>query len=167
MNARTSVIVVAVAAAALTGCSNAQSTGGTAPTSAVPAAGAASTAPASAASSPAAGGTAAQSSAAPSTGTRTSTAKPAADGTCPPSEATLLKALRSSKISDNLAPTDTLTDITCHEGYALGETHPKEADNAKVVFHYTDGAWQAVNGGTSGYCDGIVPAAVRPHLKDC
>jgi hypothetical protein len=167
VNARTPLIVAAVAAAALTGCSSAQTTGSATPTSTAPAAGATSTAPASTAGSPTAGGTAAEASAAPSTSTRNSTAKPAADGSCPPSEATLLKALRSSKISDNLAPTDTLTDITCHQGYALGETHPKEADNAKVVFHYTDGAWQAVNGGTSGYCDDIVPAAVRPHLKDC
>ncbi|GIE82586.1 hypothetical protein Aph02nite_85360 [Actinoplanes philippinensis] len=95
-----------------------------------------------------------------------SSAKPASDG-CTPSEATLLKALRSSRIADDLAPTETLTDITCYQGYALGRTHPKEADDAQVVFKYTGGTWQAVNGGTSGYCDDVVPAAVRPHLENC
>ena len=83
------------------------------------------------------------------------------------SEATLLKALRSSKVAQSLAPADTLTGITCYEGYALGLTHPRQADNAEVVFHYAGGAWQAVNGGTAGYCDGVVPASVRPHLKHC
>jgi hypothetical protein len=149
VNVRTPLVIAAVAAAALAGCSSTKTTSAppttTAPTTGVTA------------SSPAAGGTTAGS---PAT-------KPAADGSCTPSEATLLKALRSSKVNDALAPTDTLTDITCYQGYALGETHPKEADNAEVVFHYTDGAWHAVNGGTSGYCDGVVPAAVRPHLKHC
>ena len=161
MNARKSLIVAAVAAAALTGCSSTPATSSATPGGTVPAA------PASTAGSPAAGGTAAESSAAPATSTRNSADKPAADSACTPAEATLLEALRSSKIGDDLAPTDTLTDITCHKGYALAETHPKEADNAEVVFHYTDGAWRAVNGGTSGYCDDVVPAAVRPYLKRC
>ncbi|BCJ47466.1 hypothetical protein GCM10010168_18240 [Actinoplanes ianthinogenes] len=93
--------------------------------------------------------------------------KPAAGAGCTPSEATLLKALNSSDVGDALAPTDTLTDITCYQGYALAQTHPKQADNAEVVFHYTGGAWKAVSGGTSDYCDGFVPKAVRPHLKHC
>ncbi|MBO3744202.1 hypothetical protein [Actinoplanes flavus] len=156
-----------MAAAALTGCSSTQATSSATPASTVPAAGATTTAPAPTASSPTAGGTATESSAAPTSSTRNSTAKPTSDGTCTPSETTLLKALRSSKIGDDLAPTDTLTDITCYQGYALAKTHPKEADNAEVVFHYTNGAWQAVNGGTSGYCDDIVPATVRPYLKHC
>ncbi|WIM93389.1 hypothetical protein ACTOB_005366 [Actinoplanes oblitus] len=176
MNVRTPLVVAAVAAAALAGCSSTESGGSAAPAGTASAAGAASTAPSPLASSPPAGGTAVGSSAAPvhSTrtaaapvhSTRTATAKPAAGG-CPPSEATLLKALRSSKVGDALAPTDTLTDITCYQGYALGQTHPKQADDAEVVFHYTGGAWHAVNGGTSDYCDGVVPAAVRPHLEHC
>jgi hypothetical protein len=167
VNVRTPLVVAAVAVA-LAGCSSTK-TGSAAPTATASAAGAttSTTAPGPATSSPAAGGSAAGSSAASVPSTLTSTAKPAAGGSCTPSEATLLKALRSSKVGDALAPTDTLTDITCYQGYALGETHPKEADDAEVVFHYTGGAWHAVNGGTSGYCDGVVPAAVRPHLKHC
>lgn len=150
MNVRTPLIVAAVTAAALTGCSSTRTTSSAAPVA-----------------SPTAGGTAAGSTAAPAPSIQTSTAKPAAGGSCTPSEATLLKALRSSKVRDTLAPTDTLTDITCYQRYALGHTHPKEADNAVVVFHYTGGAWHAVNGGTGDFCDGIVPVAVRPHLKHC
>ena len=153
MNGRTPLIVAAVATAALTGCASSKTTSSAGPTAAP--------------GSPTANSSASGSTAAPVPSTRTSTAKPALGGTCPPSEATLLEALRSSKVSDALAPTDTLTDITCYQGYALGETHPKEADDAEVVFHYTGGAWHAVNGGTSGDCDGIVPAALRPHLKHC
>jgi hypothetical protein len=164
VNIRTPLVIVAVAAA-LAGCSSTKTT-----SSATPAATGATTSTTAsrpAASSPAVDGTAAGSSATPAPSTRTSTGKPATGGSCTPSEATLLKVLRSSKVGDALAPTDTLTDITCYQGYALGETHPKEADNAEVVFHYTGGAWHAVNGGTSGYCDDVVPASVRPHLKHC
>ncbi|WP_433788726.1 hypothetical protein [Actinoplanes sp. CA-252034] len=153
--------MAAVVAVALVGCS---STSTTTTGSAAPA----TTAPGSAAGSPAAGGTpTAGSPAAPASATPKTSAKPSGGGDCTPSEATLLKALRSSKVGEDLAPTDTLTDITCYQGYALGLTHPKQADNAQVVFQYTGGAWQAVNGGTSGYCDDVVPAAVRPHLKNC
>lgn len=165
MNVRTPLILAAVATAALAGCSSTTTTGTATPTSTVPSAGATTTAPGPTAGSTTAGVTTARSSA-PAPSTSPSTTKPAT-GTCPPSEATLLRALRSSKVSDALAPTDTLTGITCYRGYALGLTHPKQADNAEVVFHYTAGAWHAVNGGTSGYCDGVVPAAVRPHLKHC
>jgi len=154
-------LVLAAVAAALAGCSSTTTAGNGTPTSTVSAGGATTTT-----HGPTAGhATAGPSARVPSP--RTSTAKPATGGACTPSEATLLKALRSSKVGDVLAPTDTLTDITCYQGYALGQTHPKQADNAEVVFHYTGGAWHAVNGGTAGYCDGVVPAAVRPHLKHC
>ncbi|AEV85035.1 hypothetical protein ACWT_4011 [Actinoplanes sp. SE50] len=168
MNVRTPLVVAAVVtAAALTGCSSTATTGSAAP---------ATTAPGTA-GSPAAGGIAGGGSAKPAPGTHTPTTKPAgthaptgkpaaSDG-CTPSEATLLKALRTGKLVGVLAPTDTLTEITCYQGYALALTHPKEADNARAVFHYTGGAWHGIGGGTSDYCEGIVPAAVQPHLKHC
>jgi hypothetical protein len=152
VNVRTPLFVATVAVAALAGCSSTTTTGTAAPTTTGPAAGATT-------------GTTATSPAAPVPST--STTKVATGDGCTPSEATLLKALRSSEVGDALAPTDTLTDITCYQGYALGQTHPKQADNAEVVFQYTGGVWKAVNGGTSGYCDDVVPAAVRPHLKHC
>jgi hypothetical protein len=171
VNGRTLLIVTAVAAS-VAGCSNMKTTSNADPTSTVPTAEVATTAPGPATSSPttsapAPDGTTAGSTATPAPVTRISTAKPDKSGTCTPSEATLLKALRSSKVGDALAPTSTLTDITCYHGYALGQTHPKEADDAEVVFHYTGGAWHAVSGGTDGYCDGFVPAAVRSSLKHC
>lgn len=156
MNVRTSFVIAAVAAVALTGCTDGKTTTSAAPTS-----------PATEAATSAAASPAVSTPANTPAGSPASTTKPAGGGDCTPSEATLLEALRSSKVNDVLAPTDTLSDITCYQGYALGLTHPKEADNAEVVFHYTGGAWHAVNGGTAGYCDGVVPAAVRSHLKHC
>lgn len=153
MNTRTLLILATAAALAGTGCSRA----GTATATATPRPG----------TSTATGGTAAESPSAPVASTRPSASNPPAGTGCPASEATLLKALRKSKIAQDLAPTDTLTDITCYESYALGLTHPRQADNAAVVFRYTAGTWQAINGGTSGYCDDVVPASVRPHLKRC
>ncbi|MEU4160800.1 hypothetical protein [Actinoplanes sp. NPDC026670] len=155
MNVRTPYIVIAMAAVALTGCSSTTTTSSPAPatTTATATSAAATTAP-----------TATSTSAPAPT---SATTKPAAGDGCTPSEATLLKALRTSKINDALAPTETLTGITCYQGWALGLTHPKQADNAQVVFQYTGGKWKAVSGGTSGYCDGFVPADVQPHLKNC
>lgn len=149
VNTRTPLVLAAAAALAVTGCSSAGAT-----TTATP--GPTTTTTTSAASSPT-----------PVASTRPSTAKPPAGTGCPVSEPTLLKALRTSEVAKSLAPTDTLTGITCYEGYALGLTHPRQADNAEVVFHYVGGSWHAVNGGTAGYCDGVVPASVRPHLKHC
>ncbi|BEL04181.1 hypothetical protein Q0Z83_023720 [Actinoplanes sichuanensis] len=157
MNVRTPIIVTVVAAAALTGCSSTTTSTSSAPTNTTPAATPTTTTPAAAATT----------SAATTPPATSSTSKPAAADGCTPSEATLLKALSSSKIGEDLAPTKTLTDITCYQGYALGLTHPKEADNARVVYQYTGGAWTAVSGGTSGYCDGLVPADVQKHLKNC
>ncbi|GIE86569.1 hypothetical protein [Actinoplanes regularis] len=138
MNARTSLVLAAAAAAfAVAGCSSTD-----APTTA--------------------GGA--------TPGSATGTAAPVASGGsaagtgCPASEATLLKAFRSSDVAKSLAPTDTLSDINCYKGYAIGLTHPRDVDNAHVVFHYTGGGWQAINGGTGDYCETGVPADVRSHL---
>jgi hypothetical protein len=147
------VLVSAAAALAVAGCSSATTTAAPAPTATTTTASPTATTT---------GGTVTVTSAVPA-----GSVAPKGGAGCPVSEATLLKALRSSAVSKFLAPTDTLTGITCYQGYALGLTHPRQADNAEVVFHYTGGAWHAVNGGTAGYCDGVVPAAVRPHLKHC
>lgn len=170
MHIRTPLVLAATTALAVAGCS---STGATtaAPATTAPAGPTSTTAPASTApvttppAATAAGGPTA--SAAPVASTRSATVKPAGGTGCPVSEATLLRAFRDSEVAKSLAPTDTLTDITCYQGYALGLTHPRQVDNAEVVFHYTGGAWRAVNGGTSEYCDDVVPASVRPHLKHC
>ena len=146
MNTRTPLVLAAAAALAVAGCSDADTTA--APSTAAPS-------------------TAAESPTAPDESARPPTSEPPVGASCPASEATLLKAFRTSKVAEVLAPTDTLTDITCYRGYALGLTHPRQADNAEVVFHYTGGAWHAVNGGTAEYCDGVVPASVRPYLKRC
>ncbi|MEV8506311.1 hypothetical protein AB0368_15960 [Actinoplanes sp. NPDC051475] len=152
VNTRTPLVLAAAALTALvvTGCSS-----NDAPTAA----------PATAAT-PAAGGTTAA-SVAPVASKRPTTAKPAGGTGCPVSEATLLRAFRESDVAKALAPTETLTGITCYKGFALGLTHPEKVDNAEVVFEYKGGAWHAVNGGTADYCDGIVPEAIRPHLKHC
>ncbi|GAB1644824.1 hypothetical protein [Krasilnikovia sp. MM14-A1259] len=90
---------------------------------------------------------------------------------CPVTGATLVKALYAdpSDIKDRLAKTATLSGVECYEGYALGRTNPKDADHAMVVFRY-DAArhtWHPVSGGTAGYCDNVVPSAVRKHLTHC
>jgi hypothetical protein len=79
----------------------------------------------------------------------------------------LLAALERSPVGRALESTKTLTDIECYRGYALALTHPKHADNAVVVYRYSAGSWRVVNGGTAGYCDGVVPTEVRKHLPDC
>lgn len=166
MHIRTPLVLAATAALAVSGCSSTGATTATPATTAPASTTAPTTAPTTTA--PASTATGAPTvSATPIAGTRSTTSKPAAGTSCPVSEATLLRALRGSEVAKSLAPTDTLTGITCYQGYALGLTHPSQADNAEVVFHYTGGAWRAVNGGTAEYCDGVVPASVRPHLKHC
>lgn len=86
---------------------------------------------------------------------------------CPVDSRTLLAVLQSSAVYQQIAPTASLSDVTCYGGYALATTHPTGADSATVVFQYVRGAWTAVKAGTSGYCDGVVPDAIRPHLGRC
>ena len=153
MSLRTlSIVVVGGAALGLACCTQATDTTATAPGT---------TAPATAAptASSAAPPPAASSNAAPSNA--------ALGDDCRVDEATLLAALEHSPVGRALESTKTLTDIECYRGYALALTHPKHADNAVVVYRYSAGSWRAVNGGTAGYCDGVVPAAVRKHLPDC
>jgi len=147
-----SIVVLGGAALGLAGCTQAADT-----TAAAPGA----TAPATAAptASSAAPPSAAPSSATPSSG--------ALGDDCRVDEATLLAALEHSPVGRALESTKTLTDIECYRGYALAVSHPKHADNAVVVYRYSAGSWRAVNGGTAGYCDGVVPAAVRKHLPNC
>ena len=153
MSLRTlSIVVVGGAALGLACCTQATDTTATAPGT---------TAPATAAptASSAAPPPAASSNAAPSNA--------ALGDDCRVDEATLLAALEHSPVGRALESTKTLTDIECYRGYALALTHPKHADNAVVVYRYSAGSWQAVNGGTAEYCDGVVPAEVRKHLPDC
>jgi hypothetical protein len=152
-----SIVVVGGAALGLACCTQATDTTATAPGTTAPAT-AAPTA-SSAAPPPAASSNAAPSNAAPSNA--------ALGDDCRVDEATLLAALEHSPVGRALESTKTLTDIECYRGYALALTHPKHADNAVVVYRYSAGSWRAVNGGTAGYCDGVVPAAVRKHLPDC
>ncbi|MEV4641252.1 hypothetical protein AB0J80_28310 [Actinoplanes sp. NPDC049548] len=167
MNTRTPLVLAAAAAVLAVGaCSSNDATKAAPATSATPAP----TATTSASGAPASTSPTVEappSSAAPVTSKRSSTAEPVANKGCPASEKTLLRAFRTSKVAEALMPTETLTSITCYKGYALGLTHPEKADDARVVFHYEDGAWKAIGGGTAEYCDGVVPAAIRPHLKHC
>ena len=93
---------------------------------------------------------------------------PDEDG-CPVSAARLMTALLSSDVYDRVAPTEDLSDLECYGTYALGRTAPVNADPVVVVFRYseTTDSWQALSAGTSGYCDRVVPAAVRVHLERC
>jgi hypothetical protein len=155
--ARTSWILISGATVALAaGCAAPATTS----------AGGAASAPATTApGTPAASATSAAPSATTTTAPRT--AATAASVGCPVGATTLLAALPGTDVYADLAPTKTLTDVDCYAGYALALTHPTKADNATVVFRYTGGKWHPVNGGTSAYCDGVVPADVRKHLDGC
>ncbi|SNS00668.1 hypothetical protein [Actinoplanes regularis] len=152
MNARTSLVLAAAAAAfAVAGCSSTSTTA--APTTA-------------AAATPTTAAATAEASATPVASEATSAVKPAAaDKGCPVSEATLLKAFRGSDTAKALLPTETLSDIVCYQDYAIARTNPKsDIERPHVVYHFTGGAWKVLDGGTGDYCKTGVPADVRSHL---
>jgi len=116
------------------------------------------------ASGPAAGSS---SAAAPATTPASSEPAPSAapeapQAGCPVTVDTLVAVLKDKY--DNLPAGAKVSDVQCHQEFAIATRSAPDADSEVEVFRYTSGSWRYFVGGSDGYCKGV-PADVTKHFR--
>ncbi len=92
-------------------------------------------------------------------------------GGCPVDASTLVTALKSSSsnIYARSGKPDTLEQVTCYQGYAVGQTpNNGVSQQSWILFGYnTSAGWQPLNLGSADYCTGYVSSDIAKHFPGC